>query len=428
MKPICLKLTASSVAAAEAELARHLPGLDVQLFNYLPGRVLMPPHLLKALQIEYGADQSSSLLDLAGLSELETLTWKHVIRWAQKSSREFEDRPRAVQPLDAIDVPDWHLTMCKVQGAWARLGGPDNLDWGDIRLGQIDTGYTLHPVFGFPDEAWLDVKAARTFMKDPPPGQGLDPLTGASGGHGTTSASICAGRLLGAYAGVAPRVPIVTARINDCVIIDHREQQFEAAVRYLVDDAKVSVINVSMGTFLTMTEPRAMKRALDYCYHRGVILVGAAGNVPAPWRAYPAAIDRAIAVAGVTRDAVPWSLSTYGPWVDFSAPAKHVMRATTTKSTNGYEFGFTDNGFGTTFAAAMTSGAAALWLLAHAKAIRKSYAKPWQRIEAFRLMARRTATVPTNWEPDRGFGAGILNVQCLTDPVWLPDAHELGAR
>ena len=98
MKPICLKLTAPSIAAAEAELARHLPGLDVQLFNYLPGRVLMPPHLLKALQIEYGADQASRLLDLAGLTELETLTWKHVIRWAQKSSREFEDRPRAVQP------------------------------------------------------------------------------------------------------------------------------------------------------------------------------------------------------------------------------------------------------------------------------------------------------------------------------------------
>jgi hypothetical protein len=163
-------------------------------------------------------------------------------------------------------------------------------------------------VFGFPDAPWVDVDGARTFLADPPPGGGLDTLTGPSGGHGTTSASLCCGRDAAVnYFGVAPRVPLVPARINDCVIIDQRADEFEAATRYLVDDARVSVINVSMGTFLKFSPPRPIRRAVQHCYEQGVIMVGAAGNVPAPnWPAFPAALPEAIAVAGVTRNATPW--------------------------------------------------------------------------------------------------------------------------
>jgi hypothetical protein len=428
MKPIRLRMPASSLDDAEAALGRYLPGLDVQLFAYRDGTVLLPPHLLRALQIAYGKRGALAILETAGLVEGVPVRWREVIEWGQVHA-EVWARRKGTQPSfePAASGLDWHLTMCGVDKAWKIVGGRDHIDWGNVRVGQIDTGYTEHPVFGFPNAPWIDVAGARTFIPDPPPGNGSDTLSGASGGHGTTSGSLLSGiDSTESYFGVAPRVPLVPARINDCVIIDQRAHEFEAATRYLVDDAKVSVINVSMGTFLKVSAPRPIRRALDYCYERGVILFGAAGNVPAPnWPAYPAALQRAIAVAGVTRQAMPWSGSSYGLWVDFSAPAKHVRRAATK---TGPVYSYTDDGGGTTFAAAIASGAAALWLVAHAAIVRQRYPEPWQRIEAFRHMARSTACVPPGWRPDEGFGAGILNLGLLMVGALLPEAAELVRR
>jgi hypothetical protein len=314
--------------------------------------------------------------------------------------------------------------MCGVDLAWEAVGGCDQIDWKDISVGHIDTGYTEHPVFGVVGNSSIDVGRARTFMPDDPKGAGHDPLSGLCGGHGTGSASIVNGfSSAERYFGVAPRVPLVPARISDCVVIDPRAEEFEAATRYLIDKAKVRVINVSMGTFLKFKAPEPIRRALEYSYQRGVILIGAAGNVPARrWRAYPAALPQAIAVAGVNSNAEPSSMSSYGPWVDFSGPARGVRRACTTE---GPSYGYREDSYGTTMATAMTSGAAALWLLKHASAIKRRYREPWQRIEAFRLMARRTASAPPAWLPDRGFGAGILHVGRLMDAAALPKADEL---
>jgi len=80
---------------------------------------------------------------------------------------------------------------------------------------------------------------------------------------------------------------------------------------------------------------------------------------------------------------------------------------------------------GTTFATAMTAGAAALWLHRHAAELPARYRKPWQVVEAFRVMARRTASVPPGWRKDAGFGSGILDVAALMDPAHLPNADDL---
>jgi len=322
---------------------------------------------------------------------------------------------------------NWHLRMCEVERAWELLGGRKHIDWGGLRVGQLDTGYTQHPVFGFPNSPWIDSRGARTFLPDPPPGAGSEWPRVLVGSHGTMSGSVINGDdAAAAYLGVAPRVPVVPARISDCVIIDWRAHEFEAALRYLVDQVRVDVINVSLGTFLKFSPPEAIRLALDHCYECGVILIAAAGNMPVRgWPAFPAALPRAIAVAGVTRRARPWCISSRGRWVDFSAPAGGVLRAHTTRC-SGY--GYTSFWGGTSFAAAMTSGAAALWMLAHRGAIQARYPEPWQRIEAFRCMARRSATVPAGWMPDRGFGAGILNVAALMDPTLLPSAADLSRR
>lgn len=273
MKPVCFRVPRTRLDKAELALARYLPGLDVGLLEYRLGTALLPPHLLRALQIQYGRNGALAILERAGLADGEPVTWRELIEWSRVNANVWEQREASELSLTpSTGGLDWHLTMCGVERAWEAVGGPGRIAWRSVRVGQIDTGYTKHPVFGFPDAPWIDVGSARTFITDPPPGNGADTLSGASGGHGTTSASLCTGfEMTEHYIGVAPRVPMVPARINDCVIIDQRAEEFEAAVHYLVDDAKVSVINVSMGTFLKFVPPLPIRRALDHSYEQGVI-------------------------------------------------------------------------------------------------------------------------------------------------------------
>jgi subtilisin family serine protease len=428
MRLHCLQASCRSRLEAETALSNHLPNLDVELLPYVGDTVLVPPHLEAALGKRLGAEGARAALAAAGLNNLCDEPLDQVLRTLLKAPTEWARQTEEVWlGTESGDARTWHLDMCRVREAWTMAGGPYDFEWGALRVGHVDTGYTTHPAFGFPDQPSVRVDLARGFMDEQPPGDGRDPLTGGSGGHGTAS-----GSLISAYdmstpcLGVAPRVPLVPARISDCVIIDDRADEFEAAVRYLVDEAQVGVINVSMGTFAMLLAPVPLARALDHAYERGVIVCCAAGNVPVPeWPAYPARLARSIAVAGVTQQARRWALSSSGPWVDFSAPAKEIWRAATRP---GSDYGFARTGGGTTFAAAMTSGAAALWLLRHDQAIASRYVMPWQRIEAFRLMVRRTAWRPADWDNDSGLGAGILNVAALMDPRYLPDTNDLERR
>jgi hypothetical protein len=409
-------------------LGEALGGRHVQLFTFADDTVLLSPDESEALSARYGGARAAEILSEAGLSGVETVNWGEVLRWYADTGLEPYEAPNR----DARDFAkrrtrnrDWHLQACSVHAAWKALGGPGSIDWGRVRVGQIDTGYTAHPVFGFPDTSWIDEKAARSMRGSSPTPDGVDPLAGGNDGHGTRTASVICG-FDRRYRGVAPKVPLVPVRIGDCVIIDRQLDEFAAALRYLVDEARVGVVSVSMGTFLRRSAPHAVRRAVDHCYERGVILVAAAGNVPVRgWPAYPASLARTIAVAGVTSDARPWGGGSRGDWVDLSAPAMDVRHASTEEAAR---YGHDATSSGTSYATAMTAGAAALWLVAHAARIDAAYPHPWQRVEAFRLAARRTARKLAARYRNSGNGAGILNVARLVAPAALPPAGDLVAR
>jgi len=78
---------------------------------------------------------------------------------------------------------------------------------------------------------------------------------------------------------------------------------------------------------------------------------------------------------------------------------------------------------GTSFASAMVSAAAALWLLHRGAAIAARYAQPWQRVEAFTQLVRSTTRQPSGWQP-QPFGTGILDVEALLKAP-LPAAASL---
>lgn len=442
MRPLVFSLSdkvratrAAEVAkAADARLATLLPRLIKPLKVLDDTHVEMSAALFDALRLTFGSDITRRELKKLGLVDERPLSWFGVLRRDRHLPRGDAAAVRAREAGADADN-HWHLRLCKVPDLPER---PRDIDWRTVRVGQIDTGITSHPALGYPAHSWVDEGAARSFDGyDGLPGR--DGMRGLNAGHGTASASLCAGydpHAKPPFRGVAPCVPLVPVRLGHAVVLDHHTHDFEAAIHYLVDEAKVPLITVSMGTFLVNTAPEPMWRALNHCYEHGVILVAAAGNLPVPgWPAYPAALPKAIAVAGVNRRGRAWVLSSSGAYVDISAPAARVRRAV---AINESQFIYNTHAGGTSCATAMVAGAAAHWLRHHDRAL-APYVGQWRMVEAFRLVLKASASrgggvVPTDgsaadagWVPEAGYGAGILNVKgLLAHP--LPSAARLTRR
>lgn len=424
----------------QALRAKLPPQLDVRLLPLTGQTALLRGHLADAFRV------ANPGLDLAEfLSGLDTRARpidaeQTLARLGARSPIELP--AREIRRAARIDGLDWHLDTCNVTAAWDRLGGPDDIDW-SVRVGQIDTGYTEHPALGFGSaQPWLQVADSETFVPDQTfrenwleaePGRGIDPLTGFYGGHGTRiSSTICGydpGAAGGAFYGVAPRVPLVMVRIADSVIVPDRQAEMAQALRYLSGIAQVGAINISLGFLPPGLTDRDLKRALSEAYEAGTIVVCAAGNEVDPV-VVPARLNRTIAVAGVTRAEVPWSGSSYGPQVDFSAPAADLRRGNVKRGIRGNKYIYGPGGDGTSYAAAMTTGVAALWLQHRRSDLAREYPEPWQRVAAFRLLARSSTRVPgvtvnsePLWQPG-SFGSGILDADKLLDSP-LPAAASL---
>lgn len=421
-----LHLDARGFDHAQRVFAIYLPGLDPGLVPLAGDRALIAATTLRALSLEYGAAGLRGVLHAAGVTRHEPIGDVDAL------GRMLEREPAALPARAAAPALArlWHLDETNVRPAWAHFGGPLAIAWGDVRVGQIDTGYTAHPAFGFPATTWIDAAGGRTFFAEgadgsgPGPGGGVDPVQRQMDGHGTRVGSVIAGfdpaAPSGDYFGIAPRVPLVPVRIADHVLISHAQRELAQALDHLVAEALVGVVNLSMG-FLPRFQIGAVDRAIDRAYEAGVIFVCAAGQ-PLASVISPAHGRRTIAVAGSTVGSKPWGKSAFGPAVDWTAPADLIERANT--PLGGGAMGYAGNGDGTSYAAAITTGAAALWLARHGSAaLAARYPQPWQRIEAFKAVAKATARLMPNQQPG-SFGAGILDIgRLLQEP--LPAAAAL---
>jgi Subtilase family len=437
MMNLLLTTDGRSPVAVEAQLRTYLPGLDTRLFNVGPTQAVLRAPLIRALDTDYpsvGAGRLLLTLGVARMDPIDDETSSHLVMLRDREA--LPPRRRARAPV-AVAGADWHLSQSRVPEAWALLGGAGAIAWGTVRVGHIDTGYTEHPALGFPGATWIDQAMARTFVPppsagetplpaNPEPGAGRDNLDGFSAGHGTRMATTLCGykpdAAGGPFHGVAPKVPLVPARITDTVVINNRQRQFREAVRHLIGPARVGVLNVSLGLYPS-TVQGAMRDAINEAYDAGVIMVCAAGNIVNDVVA-PARLSRTLAIGGVTAADIPWAGSSYGPETDLSSYAAGVRRGSV-GTRGGYDFGVADSG--TSYATAITSGAAALWLAHHGTRLAAQYPLPWHRVEAFGTVVRQTARVPGAWRPG-AFGTGILDVLALLNAPLPPAASTPAPR
>lgn len=178
---------------------------------------------------------------------------------------------------------------------------------------------------------------------------GNDPDPTDVGGHGTMVSGVigATGNNATGVAGTNWRCKILPYRTGDNYLAGWAiVQSIRAAA-----DAGARVINMSFGSNAGW---QAEYDALKYAYNKGVVLVAAAGNSGASTPHYPAAYPEVIGVVATNSSDQKAVFSTYGDWVDVSAPGQDIL---TTVVGGGYRFVN-----GTSFASPYTAGVASLML------------------------------------------------------------------
>jgi len=271
-----------------------------------------------------------------------------------------------------------------------RLG---TINWGDISVAQIDTGVTPHPCLG----SWVQPGRGINYIETGSPP--IDPLgsEAMNAGHGTKTSSVLTGFLPGVFTGVAPMLPVIPYRVTDTVVLfsDRVRANIAQAIRHAVDFNACPVVTISLGYPTMSPWHNLLGSALDYAYEHGVIVCAAGGQVVDRF-CYPGKFYRAIGVGGFT--GTPGDERIYmdygtglNPFADVWAPADPVWRAQTSRDPASQDLKY-DFGDGTSYATPHVAAAAAMWLHLRGDELTELYReKHWLRVEAFRLLLKRTA-------------------------------------
>lgn len=300
---------------------------------------------------------------------------------------------------DAPKQQRWAITAMLADQAWAAFGTQGE----GILIGQPDTGVADHREL----DTALDLAKGKDILKGS--GPPIDPLSSsmAHPGHGTGTSSVAVSRAALSIIGSAPGATLVPVRCIDNVIIGAG-----GAVASAIDHARLNgchIITMSLGGIV---EGADLKRAIGRAVKAGMIVLAAAGNC-VPIVVYPAWDRNVIAVAGVNSKDKKWKGSSHGSKVDVSAPAENVYIARRNKP-NDADKSLVEPGQGTSFAVAMTAGAAALWLARHGvQAVRDEAARRGTTVhELFRAAVRKSARKPPGW-PASSMGTGIVDALAL---------------
>jgi thermitase len=178
-------------------------------------------------------------------------------------------------------------------------------------------------------------------------------------GHGTFVAGLIAANWDNALGigGVAPRAGLVIVKATVGASTTMTTEAMASAIG-VAADAGAEVINISYGS---TTNSFALFEAVLNATSDGAVVVASAGNDGTSTPMYPANTSFALSVAATDNQDRRATFSTFGDWVDIAAPGAAIVSTVPTYPTVG--FGTQTHyavGDGTSFAAPLVSGAAAL--------------------------------------------------------------------
>ena len=277
-------------------------------------------------------------------------------------------------PNDPNYAEQWNLSVLNMPQAWRiERGKPE------ITVAVVDSGIaTRHPEFrlqlwenadeiprnGIDDDGngYVDDRNGWDFSDAPTlPGSGdwtvRDNDPEDETGHGTHVSGIIAAKVDNGIgiAGIAPNCRLMPVRAGfkyggGAYL---QNDDLAAAIVYAADNG-ARVINMSWGDTVRAF---IIEDAVAYAYHRGCVLVGAAGNASAAGSYYPAALKPVISVAGLGQEKQLYDASNFGATISIAAPGEEIL---STALNSEYQ-----KRSGTSMAAAHVSGVAALVLSAN---------------------------------------------------------------
>ncbi|ALO96513.1 serine protease [Streptomyces hygroscopicus subsp. limoneus] len=249
---------------------------------------------------------------------------------------------------DDIQAKQWYLGPMQAEQMWKVSTGKG------VKVAVIDTGV----------DADTPSLKGQVLVDETPKAVAYRSTVDYSG-HGTTMAELIAGTGAGGtLKGLAPGAKIVPYRIELDDLKGGAEEKKrtpepEDAIRAAADtDAKI--ISMSFGETAPIPE---VKEAVEYAASKGKLLIAAVGNEG--WTSgdnigYPAAFPYVIGIASADKSLTVSKFSSSGNYVDLSAPGQGFPGWCDTNFRT-----YCDDVNGTSSAAAIASGAAALIWSAH---------------------------------------------------------------
>ena len=249
----------------------------------------------------------------------------------------------------------------------------------------------------------------------------------------------------GHIVGVAPEAKTVPIKFIKDAVVDWDASGAEGIGVVRFGDARfldvldyaasidADVMSLSVGGDLSPAVATAFE---DLIHDHDVIVVAAAGQTyqhnllsflsPDDSVIEPARFQSVIAVAGCAPDGLPWDESHRGPNVDITSPADGIWVAEFEKTktdADGNRLPMLECASGTSFAAAITAGAAALWVAhwggkARLKQVYPNVPLAW----VFRELLQRTASAVNDAPWDAvNYGPGVLNAELLLQAALPPE-------
>ncbi|HMB70630.1 MAG TPA: S8 family serine peptidase, partial [bacterium] len=220
--------------------------------------------------------------------------------------------------------------------------------------------------------------------------QDEDGLVDEGAGHGTHVAGI--------IHAVAPGAQILPVRVMDSEGVGN-SAGIARGILWAVDNG-ADVINLSLGM---RVDADVMKEALDYADSLGVLVVASAGNEGIQEsHHFPANLSKVVAVTATDANDLKAPFSNYGSYVNLSAPGEGIL-----STFLGGQYAVWS---GTSFAAPMVAGGAALWYERFPGGI------PDDATEAVEDTASPLDTSGTPY--DGKIGTGLLDCAALV--LWTP--------
>ncbi|SNT65873.1 Subtilase family protein [Asanoa hainanensis] len=305
----------------------------------------------------------------------------------------------AARAADNVRELSWHLDTFKIDRVHRISQGTG------VVVAVIDSGVNANH---------RDLRGQVLPGKGFAPGVGNDGRTDvdAEGSHGTSMASIIAGKGGGAdhMLGIAPKAKILPANAG-AGSNGQGSQALVQAIRWATEQ-KPGVMNLSLGTDATGTPDPELLDAIADAVRNDIVVVASAGNSGADVAA-TAKAPGVIAVNAVDPDNEVSPLTNHGPSLAIAAPGAKIPVAVNRGATN-YAY-VTDAA--TSPAAAMVSGVAAL--------VRARYPD----LDAANVVNRllKTATDLGPKGRDESYGYGVVNpLGALTADVATVDHNPLG--